>query len=49
MGKKSKNGREPRKPKSENKKKRPRTEYQQTRDLERRRRKKGSNGIFEDI
>ena len=31
------------------KKQRPQTEYQRTRDMEKRRRKKGHNGIFDDL
>ena len=44
-----KSTREEKKKKAVQKKQRPQTEYQRTRDIEKRRRKKGHNGIFDDL
>ena len=44
-----KSTREEKKKKAVQKKQRPQTEYQRTRDMEKRRRKKGHNGIFDDL
>lgn len=44
-----KSTREEKKQKAVQKKNRPQTEYQRTRDMEKRRRKKGHNGILDEL